>query len=175
MSEVGFKDRLEPILKRLPAVERPKGHVHFRTKMMWTIVVLLLYFVLCNVPLFGLSPESVDMFEQYRAFMAGASGSIVMLGIGPIVTASIILQLLVGAEVIKLDLGDPRDQAIFQGAQKLLVFVMIVVETIPQMMGGFVEADEELALTLGISPTALMWILFLQICLGGVLLLFLMS
>lgn len=172
MSEVGFKDRLEPILKRLPAVERPQGHVHFKTKMMWTIAILLLYFVLCNVPLFGLSPESVDMFEQYRAFMAGSSGSLVMLGIGPIVTASIILQLLVGADVIKLDLGDPRDQAIFQGAQKLLVFVMIIVETIPQMMGGFIEVDEQLAVTLGISPGALMWILFLQICIGGVLVLF---
>ncbi|MDY6966072.1 MAG: preprotein translocase subunit SecY [Halobacteriota archaeon] len=172
MSEVGFKDRLEPVLKRLPAVERPKGHVHFRTKMMWTITILLLYFVLCNVPLFGLSQESIDIFEQFRAFFAGTSGSLMMLGIGPIVTASIILQLLVGAEVIKLDLGDPRDQAIFQGAQKLLVFVMIVVETIPQIVGGFVKPDLQLAATLGIQPSTLTMILFLQICIGGILVLF---
>lgn len=172
MSEVGFKDRLEPFLKRLPAVERPKGHVHFRTKLIWTLGILLLYFALCNVPLFGLSKESIDMFSQYRAFFAGTSGSLMMLGIGPIVTASIILQLLVGAEIIKLDLSDPRDQAIFQGGQKLLVFVMIVVTTIPQIYGGFIRPDEVLAAHFGVSPGVITLILFIQICAGGILVLF---
>lgn len=168
----GFKDRLEPILRRLPAVERPKEHVHFKKKLGWTIGILILYFFLCNVPLFGLSRESIDIFAGYRAFFAGTSGTLMMLGIGPIVTASIILQLLVGAEIIKLDLSDPRDQSLFQGAQKLLVFVMIIAETIPQMIGGFVMPDEALAVALGVSTGTIMLLLFIQICIGGVLVLF---
>ena len=172
MSEEGFRYKLEPLLKRLPAVERPKGHVHFKSKLMWTIGILLLYFALCNVPLFGLSQESIDMFSQYRAFMAGASGSLMMLGIGPIVTASIILQLLVGADIIKLDLSNPRDQGIYQGGQKLLVFVMIVVTTIPQLYGGFIRPDEILAAQLGVTPGIMTLILFIQICIGGILVLF---
>ncbi|HDM36187.1 MAG TPA: preprotein translocase subunit SecY [Candidatus Syntrophoarchaeum butanivorans] len=170
-AEYDFKDRIAPILKRFPAIERPAVHVHFKRKLGWTISVLILYFVLSNIPLFGLSPDSIDLFAQYRAFFAGASGSIVLLGIGPIVTASIVLQLLVGADIIKLDLSNPRDQAIFQGTQKILVLVMIVLETLPQMVGAnpYIKPD----LSLGIDPTILWWALFIQIFIGGVLIMFL--
>ncbi len=171
MTEADFKDRIEPFLKRLPAVTRPKGHVHFKTKLMWTIGILALYFILANVTIFGLSSESIDIFYQYRAFFAGKSGTLMMLGIGPIVTASIVLQLLVGAQVVNLDLGDPRDQAIYQGVQKLLVFVMIVLETVPQMLGGFLLPDAGLAAQLGVSIETISAIMFIQICIGGVLVL----
>ncbi|MFP4655403.1 MAG: preprotein translocase subunit SecY, partial [Methanohalobium sp.] len=136
---MSLRENLEPIFSRLPAVSSPEGHVHFKTKLMWTLGILVLYFVLTNVPLFGLSADSIDLFESYRAFFAGASGSLVMLGIGPIVTASIVLQLLVGADVVKLDLSNPEDQALFQGAQKLLVIVMIILQTLPQIFGGFIQ------------------------------------
>ncbi|MFA4936016.1 MAG: preprotein translocase subunit SecY, partial [Candidatus Methanoperedens sp.] len=110
-------ESLAPLLNRLPAVTRPEGHVHFKKKLGWTLGILVLYFVLANIPLFGLDKSSIDLFELYRAFFAGASGSLMVLGIGPIVTASIVLQLLVGANVIKMDLTDPHQQAIFQGLQ----------------------------------------------------------
>ena len=73
---MSFKESLEPIFNRLPAVASPEGHVHFKNKVMWTLGILVLYFALANVPLFGLSANSIDLFEQYRAFFAGASGSI---------------------------------------------------------------------------------------------------
>jgi preprotein translocase subunit SecY len=126
---------LKPIIERWPAVTKPEGHVSFRTKIMWTLLCLILYFILTNVTIFGLSSSTVDLFAQYRFIMAGASGSIMHLGIGPIVTASIILQLFVGAKIIKLDLTKKEDKAIYQGAQKILVLVMIVVEAIPQIFG----------------------------------------
>ena len=126
---------LKPIIERWPAVTRPEGHVNFRTKIMWTLLCLVLYFILTNVMIFGLSAGAVDLFEQYRFIMAGASGSIMHLGIGPIVTASIILQLFVGAKIIKLDLTKKEDKAIYQGTQKILVIVMIVVEAVPQIFG----------------------------------------
>ena len=175
-----FKDTIEPLLRKLPAVSRPEGHVHFKKKLTWTIGVLLLYFALSNVPLFGMSLESIDLFEQYRAFFAGASGSLMLLGIGPIVTASIVLQLLVGADVIKMDLSNPQDQAIFQGAQKLLVFVMIVLEGLPQILGGFIKPDANLAAILAVDfniseasgINLVIILLFIQIFIGGTLVLF---
>ncbi len=169
---MSLKESLTPIFSKLPAVSSPEGHVHFKKKLMWTLGVLVLYFVLANVPLFGLSRSSIDLFESYRAFFAGASGSLMLLGIGPIVTASIVLQLLVGAEVIKLDMSNPGDQAFFQGAQKALVFVMIVLEALPQVAGGFVMPDAAIAASLGVSTGVITFLLFLQICIGGVLILF---
>ncbi len=169
---MSLRDSLEPIFNRLPAVASPEGHVHFKNKLMWTLGILVLYFALANVPLFGLSSDSIDLFEQYRAFFAGASGSLMLLGIGPIVTASIVLQLLVGADVIKLNMSDPADQAFFQGAQKFLVFVMVVLESLPQIVGGYIQPDVGVASALGVSTGIITLIIFLQICIGGVLILF---
>lgn len=172
MGQISIKDRLEPFFNRLPAVKGPVGHVHLKNKLLWTVGILVLYLALSNVPLFGLNPESRDLFEMYRTIMAGESGSLILLGIGPIVTASIILQLFVGADIIKLNLSDPKDQAIFQGMQKTLVLVMIVLTTLPQIMAGYLLPDLELAGRLGISPAVLTMIIFIQVCIGGVLILF---
>ncbi len=172
MNQHSFFYAIEPFVRRLPAVQRPEGHVHFKKKLSWTVGILILYFALSNVPLFGLSPASIDLFGMYRAFFAGSFGSLMLLGIGPIVTASIVLQLLVGADIIKLNLQDSRDQAIFQGTQKLLVFVMIVVEALPQVTGGYLLPDSALATALGVSLAVISFIIFIQICIGGVLILF---
>lgn len=169
---MSFKEDITPILTRLPAVASPEGHVHLKKKLVWTVGILVLYFALSNVPLFGMSDESVDMFEMYRAFFAGQGGTLMLLGIGPIVTGSIILQLLVGAGVIQLDLSDPHDQAIFQGLQKMLVFVMIVFETLPQILGGYIKPSTEVASALGVDLSFIVALLFIQICAGGVLILF---
>jgi preprotein translocase subunit SecY len=54
----------------------------------------------------------MDLFGQWRAIFAGERFSLTALGIMPIVDASIVLQLLVGAGIIQLNLSDPKDQAL---------------------------------------------------------------
>lgn len=128
--------KLKPITDRMPAVRRPEGHVHFRTKIMWVIVILVLYFALTNVFLYGLDKATVvDFFSSLRAILAGQQGSLMHLGIGPIVTGSIIMQLFAGAKIIKLDLSKDEDKSVYQGTQKLIVVIMIVVESVPQVFG----------------------------------------
>jgi len=163
---------LKPYFERIPSVERPKAHVPFKEKFAWTVAVLLLYFVLSNVPVFGLSPESIDIFERYRAFFAGATGSIIALGIGPIVTASIILQLLVGAGIIRLDLTNPEDRAAYQDFQRFLVIVMIALEALPQILGGFLKPNLDVAAQLGVSPGVISFLIFIQLFIGGLLIVY---
>lgn len=127
--------KLKPLIERWPAIKKPEGHVTFRTKIFWTALSLVIYFIMTNIMIFGLKTDVIDLFANYRFIMAGASGSLMHLGIGPIVTASIILQLFVGAKIINLDLSKSEDKAIYQGSQKILVIVMIFVEAIPQIFG----------------------------------------
>ncbi|HTS32576.1 MAG TPA: preprotein translocase subunit SecY [Thermoplasmata archaeon] len=139
LSYNGTKSRLyglKPLTTRMPAVSQPKGHVHFRTKLFWTITVLLTYFLLTNIYLFGVDQATViDLFASYRAILAGAQGTLMHLGIGPIVTGSIIMQLFTGAKIINLDLTDDEDKGTYQGTQKVLVIAMILVEAVPQVYG----------------------------------------
>ena len=134
--------RLKFLTDRLPAVTRPEGHVHFRTKLFWVLFILILYFVMTNVFLYGLDrSKTLDFFASLRAILAGAQGSLMHLGIGPIVTGSIIMQLFAGAKIINLDLKDDEDKSVYQGTQKLLVIIMIFVEAIPQVFGFLTPAQ----------------------------------
>jgi preprotein translocase subunit SecY len=139
---------LEPIIKRWPTVVKPEGHVSFKTKLLWTTVCLLLYFMLSNIPLFGVSAQQLDLFANFRAILAGQSGSLMHLGIGPIVTGSIVMQLFTGAKIIKLDLTKDEDKRIYQGAQKIMVLLFIFIEAIPQVY-GFLNPDAKLVTQIG--------------------------
>ncbi|MDD3069867.1 MAG: preprotein translocase subunit SecY [Methanoculleus horonobensis] len=163
-------DRFEPILAAMPAVRGPEGHVHFKNKLMWTLAILLLYFSLTNIDIFGLSAESQDIFGMYRALLAGASGSLLHLGIGPIVTASIVLQLLKGAGLLQIDTSEARGQVMYMGLQKMLIFVMIIVEAFPMVASGMMMPDPTVAAEFfGGNMLTVSLLIFLQVCLGGLL------
>jgi preprotein translocase subunit SecY len=169
---MSWKEAAEPVLTRLPAVERPTGHVPFKRKLGWTAGVLVLYFFLTNVPIYGLG-ENADIFGQFRSILGGAQGSLLQVGIGPIVTASIVLQLLGGADLLGLDTEEnPRDQALYQGLQKTLVIVMTALTAAPMVFAGFLSPNRAIAAQLGVSMTALAWIMFAQIFVGGMMILY---
>ncbi len=244
---MGWKRTAEPVLTRMPSVARPEGHVPFKRKLGWTAGVLLVYFFLTNVALFGLGSSQVvvtiqsdapqgqiqsefagvvgpdpqvaetqdgsgyvitfpslsdqqlqvlqqytqsnypgsgveertgDVFGQFRSILAGASGSILHLGIGPIVTASIVLQLLGGADLLGLDTNEPRDQVLYQGLQKVLVVVMVVLTGAPMVFsggpsGGFLPASAVSIGGMSFGPAGSQWLIFGQVFVGGVLILFL--
>ena len=126
-----------------PTIIKPERHVRFNEKLWTTTLVLIIYFAMTNVMLWGLSGQALDLFSGFRSIMAGASGTIMHLGIGPIVTGSIIMQLFAGAKIIRLDLQDSEDKAMYQGVQKLLVLLMIPIESIPQTY-GFLDPTQAL-------------------------------
>ena len=133
-----------------PSITKPDGHVRFNQKLWTTTLVLIIYFMMTNVMIYGLSDSTLDIFSSFRSIMAGASGSIMHLGIGPIVTGSIIMQLFAGAKIIQLDLQDSADKQLYQGIQKLLVLFMIPVESIPQVY-GFLDPHETMIYDYGVG------------------------
>ncbi|MGQ3410973.1 preprotein translocase subunit SecY [Natrinema sp. LN54] len=172
---MGWKEAAEPVLTRMPAVRRPEGHVPFKRKLMWTAGILMLYFFLTNITLFGMqSGGATDLFGEFRAILAGSQGSVLQVGIGPIVTASIVLQLLGGANLLGLDTDDPRDQVLYQGLQKLLVVMMVILTGLPMVFaGGFLPAQQSLQLGgFMLDQTGVQMLMFAQIFVGGVLILY---
>ncbi|MFC4542298.1 preprotein translocase subunit SecY [Halosolutus amylolyticus] len=171
---MGWKEAAEPVLTRMPAVRRPEGHVPFKRKLAWTAGILMLYFFLTNISLLGLSGQGTDLFGEFRAILAGEFGSILQVGIGPIVTASIVLQLLGGANLLGLDTDDPRDQVLYQGLQKLLVIIMTALTALPMVFaGGFLPAQTSLSLGgFTFDQTQVQILMFAQIFVGGILILY---
>ena len=131
---MGFKE----ILFNLPEVKGPiEKKLPFNAKLKWTLIILIAFFVLANIPLYGLASNSLQRFEYLAIIMGTEFGSLISLGIGPIVMASIILQLLVGAKLINIDLKNPEGKKYFQGLQKVLaVFFCLFEATIYVVMRG---------------------------------------
>src|SRR3989304_4144417 len=120
---------LQPLIKNLPEVAPPtQKKLGFKEKLKWTLIILVLFYVLSLVPLFGLGQNALQRFEILSIILGASFGSILSLGIGPIVTASIVLQLLVGSGILKIDHHTPEGRSYFQGLQKILTIFFILFE-----------------------------------------------
>lgn len=139
MSERSSRSKLyllEPLVQKLPEVEVPKRHIRFKEKLMWTGIALIIFLVMSQIPLYGMTREALDLFGHLRYVLASSVGTLMQLGIGPIVTAGIVMQLLAGTKLIGLDLGNPRDRALFTGVQKIAAIVIGVVQATAFVLAG---------------------------------------
>ena len=110
---------LRKIFNYIPEVKKPdEKKLGFNVKLKWTLVILGAFFILANIPLFGLSFNALERFEFLAIILGTDFGSIISLGIVPIVMASIILQLLTGAVIINIDTMNPEGQKFFQVTNK---------------------------------------------------------
>lgn len=121
----------------LPEVQAPTHRVPFREKVMWTIITLLIFLVCCQIPLYGIkNTASSDPFYWMRVILASNRGTLMELGISPIVTAGMVTQLLAGSKIIQVDQSVKEDRILFQGAQKLLGIIITVGEAVAYVLSG---------------------------------------
>lgn len=154
---------LDKLTARLPGIQEPKTHVSFRARLKWTGIILLLFLVLGQISLYGISPVSKERFQFFDIILGSSMGSLMTLGIGPIVTASIILQLLVGSKIIPWNLRDPDGRKKFQGTQKLLVILFTIFEAAAYVSFGAIAPA---------APGAGLYVLLIaQLAFGGFLVL----
>lgn len=93
--------------------------VPFRQKVIYTATILLLYLVCSQIPLFGIvTSDSADPFYWSRVILASNRGTLMELGISPIVTSGLVMQLLAGAKIIQFDQSNKEEKELFNGAQK---------------------------------------------------------
>lgn len=149
---------LAELHKYLPGVKKPEKRLTFKEKLIWTLGILIIYFIMSHVPIFGISPTELQRFQTFEIILGSTIGSLITLGIGPIVSASIILQLLVGSKIIPWDLSKHEDRAKFQGMQKLLAYLFALFEAFAFVaMGAIVPVNESLFLPVILQIAAGAW------------------
>lgn len=155
-------------LKLIPEVRKPtERKLSFKQKLNWTLLIIVAFFSLSSVPLYGLGANALGQFEQFSILLGATFGSILSLGIGPIVTASIVLQLLVGSGILKVNNATPEGRAQFQGLQKVLTLFFIAFESLIYIFMGGLSPAQELLGTSAYFPLQLF--LVFQLVLGGCL------
>ena len=132
MAEGSLTDYIRKIVAKaepyLPQVPKPKRKISLQTKLLWCGACVTIYMVMGQTPLFGATTPEFDFLAFARVIFASQQGSLVELGIGPIVTAGLLMQLLRGSDILKFDFKKPEERGIFQTATKMLTYFVIIIE-----------------------------------------------
>jgi preprotein translocase SecY subunit len=131
-----FLSLFKPIGRVLPEIKKPERKVSFNEKIFWTALVLVIFLVMTEIPLYGVEKSASDQFGQLRVIFASNRGTLMELGIGPIVTAGLILQLLSGSSIIKCDMSNSEDRGLFTSASKVFTIVLTAIQAGAYILSG---------------------------------------
>jgi protein transport protein SEC61 subunit alpha len=139
----------QPLVGILPHVKVPtpeeRQRLTPRTKLFWTFCALLVYLICSQVPLYGINKGgNSDPFYLMRVILASNRNTLMELGISPIITSGMIMQVLVGAKIIDVDLSTPRDQRLYQAASKILGIVMCLGSSVAYVLSGWYGPIQQL-------------------------------
>jgi preprotein translocase SecY subunit len=154
-----FLSLFKPIGRVLPEIKKPERKVSFNEKIFWTGLVLVIFLVMTEIPLYGVASSASDQFSALRVIFASNRGTLMELGIGPIVTAGLILQLLAGSSIIECDMSDPEDRGLFTTASKVFTVVLTGIQAAAYIISGMY----------GALPGPTMLVIFLQLIGTGII------
>ena len=163
-----FLSLFKPIARVIPEIKAPERRVSFNEKIFWTALVLIIYLVMSEIRLFGIPATVAERLSALRVIFASSRGTLMELGIGPIVTAGLILQLLVGSAMIDCDMSKPEDRSLFTTASKVFAIILTGVQSLAYIIGGMYNPSEG-----GGLPGTTAIIIFLQLLASGIIVLLL--
>ncbi|CUM48360.1 unnamed protein product [Debaryomyces tyrocola] len=160
----GFRvlDLVKPFTPFMPEVIAPERKVAFQQRLMWTGVTLLIFLVMSEIPLYGIaSSDGSDPLYWLRMMLASNRGTLMELGISPIVSAGMVFQLLQGTKLITVDMSNKNDRDQFQTAQKLFAILLAVGQATVYVLTGMYGPPSSLG-------TGVCLLLVLQLVFAGI-------
>lgn len=153
-----FLSLFKPLSRAMPEIAAPKRKVGFNEKILWTGIALILYLVMAETPLYKVGTGGYEL-TYLRVIFASSQGTLMTLGIGPIVTAGLILQLLSGSGIIGCDMSDPDDRALFTTASKFFSILMTGMQAAAYLIGR----------VFGDLPAGAPLVIFVELMLAGII------
>lgn len=137
MANVKFLNLVKPLMFLVPSIKESTKLVTKKDKFIWTAIALFIYLICCQIPLYGIYQSSnTDPLYWLRVILASNRGTLMELGIGPIVTSGMIMQLLAGSKLIEVDKKLKEDRDLFDGATKIFGFLITVGEAVAYVISG---------------------------------------
>lgn len=154
---------VKPFVPLIPQVRSPARSASLKEKFVWTSIAVLVYLLAFQIPLFGIiNTDSKDPLAWMRMMMASNRGSLMDLGISPVVTSSMVMQFLLGVGIIQPNFSVKEDKILVDSLQKLIALIMTVGQSIVQISSGYYGAPK----SIGYCYCA---ILFIQLVVSGII------
>ncbi|CAL9729270.1 protein transport protein Sec61p [Monosporozyma unispora] len=130
-------DLFKPFEPFLIEVVAPQRKVPYNQKIIWTAVSLLIFLILGQIPLYGIiSSETSDPLYWLRAMLASNRGTLMELGVSPIITSSMIFQFLQGTQLLQIQMDNKQDRELFQIAQKVCAIILTFGQALVVVLSG---------------------------------------
>src|SRR3954469_3767947 len=95
---------IKPLMGLVPEIRKPTKEISKEQKFYWTAVTLFIFLICSQIPLYGIyKSEGSDPLHWMRVILASNRGTLMELGISPLVTSSMIMQVLAGTRIIEVD------------------------------------------------------------------------
>lgn len=155
--------RIAQLLPEIKPPDRPPG---IKERFIWTGIALFIFFLMYNVVALG-AQDIRGQFDFLQMITASKIGTLLTTSIGPIVLASIFLQLFAGAGLIALNPKDPNDRVKFQELQKVLAIVIAFVEATIYVVSGRITLSGAIPAEIAVP------LIIFQVAMGSVVILYL--
>ena len=154
----------KPVISIIPEVRKPDHELSFERKVLLTVGVLVLYYLLTITALIGVYIGETETFGFMRTITASSYASLAELGILPLLIAGLIMYTLTGLKVIKIDVDNQSDRLLYNGTMKILALIITIVGGILVILSGHFGHDLNFADQILIFP---------QLFIGGVIIIYL--
>jgi len=140
----------------IPSIKNPTRALSLREKMYWTAGIIVVYFLLYNTYAIGVNQQAVNQpfLQLISIIFAAKIGSLITVGIGPIVLSSIIIQLISGSGMLNIDMNDPVQKGRIQTIQKISAIGIAIVESFIFVYTGYVPVASAAAIPLVVAQMA---------------------
>lgn len=119
MGEIKFLQLFQPLMFLIPEVAKPKMEIKKQQKFVWTAIILFIFLICSQIPLYGIyKSEGSDPLHWMRVILASNRGTLMELGISPLVTSSMIMQVLAGTRIIEVNQTVANDKVLYEGVTK---------------------------------------------------------
>lgn len=136
-------DFIKPFVPVLPEVELPisADRLPFDDKVIYSVAACCIY-LLCGLPLVGVKEVPADPFQWLRPTFASEPGTLLELGVLPVLTSAFIWQILAGVKAISVNFDSRIDREHFQSLQKLSAIVLSFVYAVGLLASGYFEPSK---------------------------------
>ncbi|SCU86941.1 LADA_0E01112g1_1 [Lachancea dasiensis] len=146
----GFRliELAKPFLPLLPEVELPYEKIGFDDKVVYTIIAALIY-VFGQFPLVGMAKAPVEEVSSpvldpiyfLRGAFAAEPKTLLEFGIFPVVSSALVMQVLAGLKLVKVNFKVRQDRELFQSCTKLFSILQYFVLANVFIFSGYYGSD----------------------------------
>lgn len=172
-SLVRLLDLVKFFLPVLPEIELPLQNLSLDEKIVYTVAAGFI-FIFGQLPIYGLAKDAFlqihDPFFFFRPIFGMEKGTLLELGLLPVITSAFLWQLGAGLRLIDVNFNIRSDREYFQSGQKLTSFVLAVLYGIGFVTTGYyLNVIRGSEFVFGLLPWGSMALIFLQIVLSSFL------